>query len=77
MAGNKKSGRPGGNPDIAKVGYKIQDPDRAEPYDKRLGVWVTSSMMEKLKAMGTERSSFVREAIATALEKLDSSDADT
>ena len=74
MAGNKKSGRPGGNPDITKTAYKIKDPDRTEPYDKRLGVWITASMMEKLKAMGNERSSFVREAIATALEKLDSSD---
>jgi len=66
MAGTKTSGRPGGNPDIKKYGFKT---DRPEPLKEKLQIRITASMKQKLSE--TENwQEFVREAIQEKLERV-------
>jgi Arc/MetJ-type ribon-helix-helix transcriptional regulator len=60
MAGTKGSGRPGGNPDIAKYGFTT---NRPEPLDKLLQVRIPASMKEGLDAF-EDKNEFIRQAIA-------------
>ena len=62
--GTKTSGRPGGNPDIKKYGFKT---DRDEPLRERLQIRVPTSMKNRLKELDNWQE-FVREAIAEKLE---------
>ena len=63
MPGTKASGRPGGNPDIAKHGFKTK---RSEPLRENLQVRVTTSMMSQLKSIDNWHE-FVRQTLAVAL----------
>lgn len=65
MPGTKTSGRPGGNPDIAKYGFKT---NRPEPLRESLQLRVSASMKEKLKNRENWQE-FVRNAIEKALEE--------
>ena len=65
MAGNKNSGRPGGNPDIKKYWFET---DRPEPLRESLNVRVSASMKKRLKEEENWQE-FVRNAIAKALEE--------
>ena len=65
MPGTKTSGRPGGNPDITKYGFKT---DRSEPLRENLQLRISASMKEKLKSRENWQE-FVREAITKALEE--------
>lgn len=71
MPGTKKSGRPGGNPDIAEVGYKITDPDRTEAFTEHIALKVTPTVKAKLKTLGRSWAAFVRDAIDEKLATLD------
>ena len=66
MPGTKSSGRPGGNPDIAKYGFKA--PEDREPYNQRVQVYVTPTV-KKLLAEMDKPSDFVRSAIEEHLKK--------
>jgi hypothetical protein len=63
MAGTKGSGRPGGNPDIAKYGFTT---NRPEPLDKLLQVRIPASMHARLDAQ-SDKNEFIRQAIALCL----------
>ncbi|MDJ0713898.1 MAG: hypothetical protein QNJ54_06730 [Prochloraceae cyanobacterium] len=66
MAGNKNSGRPGGNPDIKNYGFKT---DRDEPLRASLHIRLTPSIKSKLKTKENWQER-VRDAIAQiALEE--------
>ncbi len=65
MAGTKSSGRPGGNPDIKKYGFKTE---RAEPLRESVNVRVPASMKKQLKEKENWQE-FVRSAIAKALDE--------
>lgn len=65
MAGNENSGRPGGNPEIAKHGFKKKGD---EPLSKGLYLRLTPSMHQALKEKGRQTQDFIREAIADKLE---------
>lgn len=65
MPGTKSSGRPGGNPDIKKYGFKT---DRIEPLREKLQLRVSASMKQQLTSRENWQE-FVRQAIA---EKLNS-----
>ena len=65
MPGTKSSGRPGGNPDIAKHGFKT---DRKEALTAQMNVRVAPSMLAKVKKK-KNWNEFVRQAIAKALEE--------
>jgi hypothetical protein len=64
MPGTKTSGRPGGNPDIKKYGFKTE---RNEPLRERLQIRVPASMKQQLKQLD-DWQEFVRQAIAEKLE---------
>jgi hypothetical protein len=64
MAGNKNSGRPGGNPDIVKFRYQT---DRDEPLRERLQIRVPASMKQKVQQQD-DWQEFVRQAIAEKLQ---------
>jgi len=64
MAGNKNSGRPGGNPDIAKFHFKT---DRNEPLRERLQIRVPASMKQQVQQQD-DWQEFVRQAIAEKLK---------
>ena len=66
MAGTKASGRPGGNPDIAKYGFKV--PEDREPYKYKFQIRITPTM-KKLLAEIDNPSDFVRSAIEEHLKK--------
>ena len=65
MPGTHTSGRPGGNPDIKKYGFKT---DRDEPLRERLQIRVPASMKQQLLTQENWQE-FVREAIAKALDE--------
>lgn len=67
MAGTRASGRPGGNPEIAKYGFTT---DREEPLTEKIQLRVSMSMKQALDQIDGDRNEFIREAIAKALEKL-------
>lgn len=77
MPGTKSSGRPGGNPALKTAefqqvhGYQIEDPDREEAFTELLQLRITPSMKAALKAMGKEKNTFVRDAIAEKLARGD------
>ena len=64
MPGTKSSGRPGGNPDIKKYGFKT---DRSEPLREKLQLRVSVSMKQELSAKENWQE-FVRQAIAEKLQ---------
>ncbi|MDJ0535763.1 MAG: hypothetical protein QNJ70_25290 [Xenococcaceae cyanobacterium MO_207.B15] len=64
MPGTQSSGRPGGNPDIKKYGFKS---DRDEPLRERLQIRIPTSMKKKLEEQENWQE-FVRQAIAEKLE---------
>jgi hypothetical protein len=64
------SGRPGGNPDLAKFQFQT---NREESLDGLLQIRIAPSMKAELDALGKERNDFVREAIAAALARRKSS----
>ena len=64
MPGTKSSGRPGGNPDIKKYGFKS---DRDEPLRSRLQLRVPDSMKQQLDQQDNWQE-FVRQAIAEKLQ---------
>ena len=64
MPGTQSSGRPGGNPDIKKYGFKT---DRAEPLRERVQIRIPTSMKKKLQEQENWQE-FVRQAIAEKLE---------
>jgi hypothetical protein len=64
MPGTKASGRPGGNPDIKKYGFKT---DRDEPLKERVQIRVPASMKKKLLEKDNWQE-FVRQLINQALE---------
>ena len=64
MPGTKSSGRPGGNPDIKKYGFKT---DRDEPLRERLQIRVPASMKQQLLTQDNWQE-FVRQAIAEKLQ---------
>ena len=64
MAGNKNSGRPGGNPDIAQFRFKT---DRDEPLRERLQIRVPASMKQQVQQQD-DWQEFVRQAIAEKLQ---------
>lgn len=66
MPGTKTSGRPGGNPDIKKYGFKT---DRDEPLRELLQIRVATSMKQQLKQQDNWQE-FVRQAIAEKLESV-------
>ena len=66
MAGTKTSGRPGGNPDIKKYGFKTTRP---EPLKEKLQVRITASMKKKLNETD-DWQEFVRQAIQEKLESV-------
>ncbi len=66
MAGTKSSGRPGGNPEIAKYGFKT--PEGREPYNQKIQVCVTPTM-KKLLAEIDNPSDFIRSAIEEHLKR--------
>ncbi len=63
MPGTRTSGRPGGNPDIKKYGFKT---DRDEPLRERLQIRVPASMKQQLLSQDNWQE-FVRQAIAEKL----------
>ncbi len=63
MPGTRTSGRPGGNPDIKKYGFKT---DRDEPLRERLQLRVPTSMKQQLLSQDNWQE-FVRQAIAEKL----------
>ena len=65
MPGNKNSGRPGGNPNLANYSFK-QKGD--EPLDVHVSLRITRTMKEKLNKVDNWRE-LVRRAIAQALEE--------
>ena len=65
MSGTKSSGRPGGNPDIAKYGFKTERP---EPLREQINIRVSTSMKKSLLKQ-KNWNEFVREAIAKALQE--------
>ena len=64
MPGNKNSGRPGGNPNIKRHGFKS---DRDEPLRSRLQLRVADSMKQQLD-LQDDWQEFVRQAIAEKLQ---------
>ncbi|MEN9871610.1 MAG: hypothetical protein RLZZ171_2602 [Cyanobacteriota bacterium] len=64
MPGTKTSGRPGGNPDIKKYGFKS---DREEPLVESISIRISASMKSQLKQQEKWRE-FVRQAIAEKLK---------
>lgn len=69
MAGVKgQSGRPGGNPELQEHQFKA--PEGREPNTEKLSVRIPKSMNEALSRL-PDKNTFVREAIATALQKAD------
>ena len=66
MPGTKASGRPGGNPDIAKYGFKVTE-DR-EPFNQKLQVRITPTMKKQLDEMDNP-SDFIRSAISEHLKR--------
>ncbi len=66
MPGTKASGRPGGNPDIAKYGFKV--PKDREPYNQRLQVRITPTMKRQLDEID-DLNKFVRQALNRAIEE--------
>ncbi len=64
MPGTQSSGRPGGNPDIKKYGFKT---DRAEPLRERVQIRIPTSMKKKLQEQENWQE-FVRQAIAEKLQ---------
>ena len=65
MAGNQNSGRPGGNPELAKFRFTT---DRDEPLRERLQIRVPASMKQQLLTHENWQE-FVRQAIAKALDE--------
>lgn len=65
MAGTQASGRPGGNPEIAKYGFTT---DREEPLTERIQLRVSVSMKQALEQIDGDRNEFIREVLAKALE---------
>ena len=64
MPGTQSSGRPGGNPDIKKYGFKT---DRDEPLRERVQIRIPTSMKKKLQEKENWQE-FVRETLQKALE---------
>lgn len=64
MPGTKGSGRPGGNPEIARYGFTTE---REEPLRGRLQVRLAESDLEALKTIPHYQEK-VREAIAKLIE---------
>jgi len=64
--------RPGGNPDIAKYGFKT---DRPEPLQYRVQVRVPRSLGERLERLESEmypnKQEWLRQAIAEKLDQLE------
>lgn len=65
MPGTKSSGRPGGNPDIEKYGFKT---DRDEPLRSRLQLRVPDYMKQRLVKRDNWQE-FVRQAISEKLKR--------
>lgn len=65
MAGTKTSGRPGGNPDIAKYAFTT---DRVHPLVARLQLRISEPMMEQIKEI-PDWQEWVRESIAMRLRR--------
>lgn len=62
--GSKKSGRPGGNPDLKKYFYTT---DREEPLRSRLQIRVPDSLKEQVQNKENWQE-FVRQAIVEKLQ---------
>ena len=66
MAGNDRSGRPGGNPEFGTK-YKFKT-DREEPLKVKIGLRITESMFAQLDEL-EDKNEFIRSAIAEKLER--------
>jgi hypothetical protein len=64
MPGTKASGRPGGNPEIKKYGFKT---NRDEPLRERVQIRVPASMKKKLQEKENWQE-LVRQALSQILE---------
>ena len=73
--GGKKSGRPGGNPNIAKHGFKIQG-DRDEPLTEAIGFRLPKSLKQRFDQLSKEQKTAVRlagiDAMKEAVTKIES-----
>jgi hypothetical protein len=67
MPGTKASGRPGGNPEIKKYGFKTT---RDEPLSQQINIRIAKSMEVKLKELPRWQD-LVREAIEEKLNQVD------
>jgi len=69
MAGTKKSGRPGGNPEITKYGFKT---DREHPLTELVAFRVDKPTKEKIKSgVITDWQKIAREAIEKAIAEVE------
>jgi hypothetical protein len=66
----KGRGRPGGNPDITKYSYKIQDAGREEAFDKVITFKTTDTQAAQIKALGKKKGEFLRNAVEKALKEI-------
>ena len=67
MAGNKHSGRPGGNPDISQYGFKPKGP---KPLKAQMNVSITEEMKQKLVQIDNWHDR-VREWVDRGLKELE------
>ena len=61
--------RPGGNPDL--VQHQFQAPEGQESNNARIAFWAPQSTKDRLERLGRDKSEFLRQAVARALDELE------